>query len=71
LCGPFIEVIRPKEEVFADSAFNRLGFADVSILGSLDAEMVVLTDDAQLYSQVLYLEKNAINFNHLRRIGSL
>jgi hypothetical protein len=66
VCRPFVELISPKEEVFAAEGFDRLGFADASILASLDPETTVLTDDVALYLQVLYMGKEAINFNHLR-----
>jgi hypothetical protein len=67
VCSPLVEVIHPKETVFAQEGFARLGFADSSILGALDEDTVVLTDDVDLYTQVMYLGWEALNFNHLRR----
>ena len=69
VCSPLVEVVRPKETVFAQEGFARLGFADSSILGALDKDTVVLTDDVSLYNQVLYLGWEAINFNHIRKFG--
>ena len=65
-CAPFLEIHHPKQDVFAQIGFDRLGFADASILASIDPETVVLTDDVALYNQVLYLGGIAQNFNHLR-----
>ena len=67
VCSPLVEVVSPKETVFATEGFARLGFADSSILSALDEETVVLTDDVSLYNQALYLGWEAINFNHLRK----
>lgn len=67
VCSPLVEVLRPKEVTFATPGFARLGFADASILAALEDDTVVLTDDVDLYTQALYLERQAINFNHLRR----
>lgn len=67
VCAPLVEVLRPKETMFATPGFARLGFADTSILAALDDDTVVLTDDVGLYTQALYLERQAVNFNHLRR----
>lgn len=66
VCGAFIEKGLPKNDVFADHAFSRLGFADASILAVTDANTVVLTDDVHLYLAALGQDFQAINFRHLR-----
>jgi hypothetical protein len=69
VCTPLVEVVHPKETMFAERAFSRLGFADASVLAALDDETIVLTDDVNLYSQALFQGREAINFNHLRQYG--
>lgn len=69
VCGPMVEVVKPKEEVFGQEGFERLGFADASVLAVMDEETVIMTDDVGLYSQALYLGWEAVNFNHLRTPG--
>lgn len=61
VCGSFREYGVTKEVIFADEAFDRLGFADASIVGAAVSDgdgatdtTVVLTDDAKLYNEVLY-----------------
>lgn len=71
VCSPLVEVIRPKETIFAEESFDRLGFADASILGAMDQDTVLLTDDAALYLQALSSEREAVNFSHLRKYGSI
>jgi hypothetical protein len=68
VCDAFAERAPGKGEVFGDEGFDRLGFADASILCAVadDEQTVVLTDDAGLYNEVLYRGAEAINFNHLR-----
>ena len=67
VCTPFIEIIRPKEELLRAHAFGRLGFADMSVLAALSDEVVLLTDDVDLYLEALYEGFQATNFNHLRK----
>ncbi|HLL89743.1 MAG TPA: hypothetical protein VK324_10585 [Tepidisphaeraceae bacterium] len=51
-CRPLVEVTRRKEVVFAQRGFDRLGYADASILAAADGgDTTVLTDDAALYHQ--------------------
>jgi hypothetical protein len=69
VCTPFVEVVRPKEHVFGQRGFDRLGFADASILAALTDGRAVLTDDVGLYHQVWHVGGEAINFNHLRGRG--
>lgn len=71
VCGPFAEHAAGKEAVLADDGFERLGFADASILCAIaaEAETEVLTDDAKLYTEILYRGGVAINFNHIRPPG--
>ncbi len=57
-----------KDQVLADDVFDRLGFADISILLASDQTTTVLTDDVLLYSEALYRGLDAVNFNHLRKI---
>ncbi len=66
VCGSFTETWAPKEAVFADADFARLGFADASILAAADADTVVLTDDVHLYLAVLRRRRQALNFRHLK-----
>lgn len=68
-CRPMVEVVHSKEEIFGREGFGRLGYADASILSAASADNTVLTDDLQLYSQVLYEGHRATNFNHLRKYG--
>jgi hypothetical protein len=68
VCTPIVEITHPKAEVMAAEGFPRLGFADASAIGALDAETILLTDDLSLYSQALYEGYDAINFNHLRQL---
>jgi predicted nucleic acid-binding protein len=66
VCGTFIERWVPKDQVFADEEFARLGFADASILAAADADTVVLTEDVHLYLAALRRGFLAVNFSHLR-----
>jgi hypothetical protein len=68
VCKPCMEIHRPKDEILKRSTFSRLGFGDSSILAMLADDTVVLTDDIQLYLQVLYEGHEALNFNRLRKI---
>jgi hypothetical protein len=70
VCSPLVEVVRPKETVFAQAGFDRLGFADASVLVGMDNDTVLLTGDVALYLQALSLGREAINFNHLRKFGA-
>lgn len=58
-----------KDIVLGDEVFDRLGFADVSILLAIDADTTVLTDDVHLYNEALYRGFDAVNFNHLRKFS--
>jgi hypothetical protein len=61
------EASRPAAEVVADAAFPRLGFTDSGILQAASApDTTVLTDDLQLYLELLARECHAVNFEHLR-----
>jgi len=64
------ERFRSKDEILADPAFDRLGFADCSILAALDEDTTVLTDDVPLYLEVLSRGRLVINFSHVRRSES-
>ncbi|MGB5685752.1 MAG: hypothetical protein WBM35_08070 [Candidatus Electrothrix sp.] len=55
-----------KTIVFKQECFSRLGVADSAITVKAKRVDYVLTVDFDLYSEILRLGYNAINFNHLR-----
>lgn len=55
--------------VVQDRCFHYLGFTDASIAQLPPGRYLVLTDDLELYGELLDRNIDAINFNHLRRIG--
>jgi hypothetical protein len=62
-----VEEHAPAAEVLADRVFPRLGFTDCGIVRAAnDRETTVMTDDVQLYLELLAREMAAVNFNHLR-----
>ena len=64
--GPAGERTVPKADILANAFFPELGYADTSLLLSADRNTTVLTDDWPLYNVLLYHERAAMNFNHLR-----
>ena len=68
VCTPFDEIHQPKATIFACQAFERLGFADASLLLAADAETTLLTDDLSLHRQAQFQAIETVNFNHLRMI---
>lgn len=70
ICTDFHEHAPRMEQVFAQRNFNRLGFADASVLTAAGEDVVVLTDDVQLYLAVLDTGHDALNFAHLRQHGA-
>jgi hypothetical protein len=62
-----VEEHAPAAQVVADRVFPRLGFTDSGIVRAAnDRETTVMTDDVQLYLELLARERAAVNFNHLR-----
>jgi hypothetical protein len=66
LCSTMEELSATMGDVVGDRTFDRLGFADCTTLSVTGPEMTVLTDDLDLYIELLARGVNAINFNHLR-----
>jgi hypothetical protein len=56
----------PKEIIFKNNYFNRLGIADTGIIIKSKRVSCVLTVDFDLYTEIARLGYNVINFNHLR-----
>jgi len=63
------ETVHPSKAVVSDSAFARLGFADVAIALASARPMLVVTDDLALWLTLTSRGIDAINFNHLRTFG--
>jgi hypothetical protein len=63
---PFEERTVGFQQVLADRAFPRLGFADCAIAQVAGPDVHVLTDDVHLYSELAYRGLSVTNFNHLR-----
>lgn len=70
LCGKFLEIHHPKETIFANKSFARLGYADCSILSAISQEVVLITVDVHLYLQASKDGWESINFYHLRNFNS-
>jgi len=52
--------------VVGDSSFNRLGLTDAAIARISRHSLLVLTDDLDLYTILLYRGVDAVNSNHIR-----
>jgi hypothetical protein len=59
------ELNEPSRVVVRDDSFNRLGITDAAI-STVCANVLVLTDDFDLYDSLGRRGIDAINFNHLR-----
>jgi hypothetical protein len=62
------ELHEPSRVVVRDQAFYRLGIADAAI-STVCANVLVLTDDFDLYDSLGRRGIDAINFNHLRTLN--
>jgi hypothetical protein len=60
------ELHEPSRVVVRDQAFCRLGITDAAI-STVCANVLVLTDDFDLYDSLGRRGIDAINFNHLRQ----
>jgi hypothetical protein len=56
----------PKDAIFENVHALRLGVADAGILIKSKSVSCVLTVDFDLYAQIASMERNVVNFNHLR-----
>jgi hypothetical protein len=65
-CQRCTEHVVAMDDALLDRAFARLGFADACVLHAASPDTTILTDDVELYLEVLYRGYPAINFNHLR-----
>ncbi len=56
----------PKEIIFKNNYFMRLGVADTGIVVKSKRVTCVFTVDFDLYNEISQLGNNVVNFNHLR-----
>ena len=64
------ERVPSKNRVLCDRGFDRLGFADASILLAVDPDTTLLTADVSLYLEACYRGLRTQNFNHLRGLAA-
>lgn len=66
LAGEVQENYLPSKVLGAEPHFPLLGLADSSIIGSLNEDVTVVTDDLPLYHRLSSAGAEVINFNHIR-----
>lgn len=68
-----IEIVEEKydtaKRLVQHPLFGRFGLADASVAAVCERKVVVLTADVQLQVALQALGLDAINFNHVRRLG--
>jgi predicted nucleic acid-binding protein len=60
------EIQAASRELMADDAFPSLGLTDAAIIAAAKQNMLVLTDDAELFRALRLRDFAAINFNHIQ-----
>lgn len=66
ICQQFSESHMPKESIFVDQHYARLGVADTGFIQKSKSVTCSFTLDFDLYIAVSRLERNVVNFNHIR-----
>lgn len=53
------------------AVFTKLGFTDANIVGVLDGDFLLLSDDLDLFHESIRAQRAAINFTHMREAAGI